>query len=272
LRRWIGDVAASNSRFWGRVPMTPVLLALMPEAGGRGIGGGRVMAAGGATIQLRIGNRARLPDLYEEWVLVHEFLHLGSPLVRDTGLWFNEGIATYFEPILRARAGWKREADVWLEWIDWMPRGVVALEPPGLARSRQAPYWGGALFLLLADIALRGEGDGRRGIEDCLRSLLAEGGNASARASTQGIIAACEAATGNSGTLAALAERYLYRGETVDLDRLWASLGVVRTGDGQIRFDDKAPLAPIRRLIVPGGPNRLWEPIGSYRASQDVIP
>jgi hypothetical protein len=265
LGRWIVDVAASNARFWGMAPLDPTLLVLMPEAASGGLSGGRVMAAGGATILLRIGERARLPDLYEEWVLVHEFLHLGSPLVRDTGIWFNEGIATYFEPILRARAGWKTEEAVWLEWIDWMPRGVADLAPPGLAQARR-PYWGGALFLLLADIELRRQSGGRRGIEDCLRAILHDGGNIASRWSTEAVLAACDREVGDAGVFGELAARYLHHGAQLDLDALWRDLGIRKTDSGGIVFDDAAPLADARRAIVWGGAGRQWAPVGAYRA------
>nr|WP_298688920.1 hypothetical protein [uncultured Dongia sp.] len=266
LGRWIGDVAASNARFWGRVPVDPTLLVLMPDTGVRGLSGGRVMAAGGATILLRIGDQTALFDFYEEWVLVHEFLHLGSPLVRDTGIWFNEGIATYFEPILRARAGWKTEDAVWLEWIDWMPRGVADLGPPGLAQARR-PYWGGALFMLLADIELRRRSDGRRGVEDCLRDILRQGANIAIRWPTAAVIAACDQDDGDAGVFAGLAARYLYGGEVLDLDTLWRNLGVSKSDTGGIVYDDTAPLAHVRQAIVWGGADQDWAPIGGYRAT-----
>jgi hypothetical protein len=37
---------------------------------------------------------------------------------------------------------------------------------------------------------------------------------------------------------------------TIDLDALWKKLGVIRTGDDQVRFDDSAPDAVIRKAIT----------------------
>ena len=77
---------------------------------------------------------------------MHEFLHLGSPLMRDEGPWLNEGIATFYEPVLRARAGWKTEDEVWREWISQMPRGMPAMTEIGLSNAgRGGIYWGGAV-------------------------------------------------------------------------------------------------------------------------------
>ena len=65
----------------------------------------------------------------------------------------NEGIATLYEPVIRYRAGWKPREDVWREWIGWMPNGLRAMGPVGLREAMSGGvYWGGALFLLLADI------------------------------------------------------------------------------------------------------------------------
>jgi hypothetical protein len=265
LKRWVGDVAASNTRFWGTVPVTPKLLAVIPEAGRSGLPFGRLMADDGATILLLLGAETNADQLYDEWVLVHEFLHLGSPLMRDTGIWFNEGIATYFEPILRARAGWKNEDAVWREWLTSMPRGLPALTQTGLARAgSRGSYWGGALFLLLADVELRRRSGGRVGVEDCLRSVLGLGVDVRQRWPTVRMLAACQAATG-SDVLADLAQKYVYAHQPLDLARLWRDLGVSLEADGSVRYDDNAGLASTRRVIV-WGARREWAPVGAYRA------
>jgi hypothetical protein len=266
LQGWVSDVAASNARFWGQVPTTPKLLAVLPESGGSGLPFGRVMAGSGATILLRLGANTTIDQLYEEWVLVHEFLHLGTPLMRDTGIWFNEGIATYFEPILRARAGWKNEDAVWHEWLTDMPRGLPALTETGLAQAAsRRSYWGGALFLLLADVELRRRSGGDMGSEDCLRAVLREGVDVRWRWPTARMLAACDAATGAT-VFADLARRYVYGHEPLDLDGLWRDLGVSLEVDGTIVYDDQARLAAVRRTIV-WGSTTDWPPIGAYRAA-----
>ena len=126
-----------------------------------------------------VGAEAKVRELYDEWVLVHEFTHLGSPYIRDTGAWLNEGLATYIEPIVRARAGWRSVASVWQEWLQNMPRGLDAMGKTGLAHAgRGGIYWGGALFMLQADIAIRQASGNRLGLEDCLAAVLRRGGDA----------------------------------------------------------------------------------------------
>jgi hypothetical protein len=270
LRQWIDDVVASNRRFWGREPVEPKLLAIIPVRDKAGLPFGRVMAAGGATILLLLGDQISREQIYEEWVLVHEFLHLGTPLLRDTGIWFNEGIATYYEPILRARAGWKSEDDVWREWLSNMPRNLPALTEMGLsnAPSRRA-YYGGAIFLLLADIALRGGSQGAVGVENCLKSVLQTGADVRRRWSTEHMLSTCDQMAGQGDIMMSLARKFVFDHAPLDLAQLWQDLGVALGEDGAIRYDDSAPLAAVRRSII-WGDQRDWAPIGHYRAPSSL--
>jgi hypothetical protein len=175
LAAWVSAVAESNRRFWARSPTEGGLVILIPSQRG-GVPFGRVLSLGGAVVTVLVGEQATPQDLYDDWVLVHEFLHLGSPLMRDTGAWLNEGIATFYEPVLRARAGWKSEDDVWREWISSMPRGMPAITGIGLQNAgRGGIYWGGAVFVLMAEIESLQASGGRIGFSDCLRTVLAEG-------------------------------------------------------------------------------------------------
>src|SRR4029453_8026529 len=95
LAAWVSAVAESNRRFWARSPTEGGLVVLIPSPSG-GVPFGRVLSLGGAVVTVLVGEQATPRDLYDDWVLVHEFIHLGSPLMRDTGAWLNEGIATFY--------------------------------------------------------------------------------------------------------------------------------------------------------------------------------
>ncbi len=133
-----------------------------------------------------------------------------------------------------------------------MPRGAGAFEPGNAGRG--SIYWGGALFMLLADIDARRVTDGRLGIEDCLRDQLRSGPQAALRLAREAWIARCDGVLGVP-VVAPLVARLVDRGEAVDLPALWRSLGVALQ-DGGIVYDDNAPLATIRKLIVAGHPAR----------------
>jgi hypothetical protein len=254
LAAWVSAVAESNRRFWARSPTQGGLIVLIPSPRG-GVPFGRVLSLGGAIVTVLVGQQATAQDLYDDWVLVHEFLHLGSPLMRDTGAWLNEGIATFYEPILRARAGWKSEDEVWREWASQMPRGMPAMTGIGLENAgRGGIYWGGALFVLMAEIeSLRASG-GKIGFSDCLRTVLAEGGDVTVKWPTMKLLERCDAMLGG-GVLAALAGQHIERGSAMDLDRLWRRLGIALDGDA-VRYDDGAELAWLRPLIIWGSTAR----------------
>lgn len=201
-----------------------------------------------------VGQQATTQQLYEDWVLVHEFIHLGSPLMRDTGAWLNEGIATFYEPVLRARAGWKSEDEVWREWITSMPRGMRAMTDIGLENAgRGGVYWGGALFVLMAEIDSLKASGGKIGFSDCLRTVLAEGGDVTTKWPTLRFLDRCDALLGKP-VITALAKQHIEKGSTIDLDHLWRRLGVSMADGGVVRYDDQAELAWLRPLIIWGDP------------------
>jgi hypothetical protein len=218
-----------------------------------GVPFGRVLSLGGAVVTVLVGREATTQQLYDDWVLVHEFLHLGSPLMRDTGAWLNEGIATFYEPILRARAGWKSEDEVWREWMSQMPRGMPAMTGLGLENAgRGGIYWGGALFVLMAEIESLQASAGKIGFSDCLRNVLAEGGDVTVKWPTMKLLARCDALLGKS-VIIPLAGQHIAKGSAMDLDDLWRRLGVSMADNGRIAYDDGAELAWLRPLIIWGG-------------------
>src|SRR6202000_3232659 len=112
---------------WQGFTAPTVLLTLVPTASQRGVGFGRTVSGGGATVAIMGGQEVRKRRLFDEWLLLHELIHTGMPYVMGRGTWLMEGAATYVEPIIRARAGWKTEDEVWREWTSNMPRGVAAI-------------------------------------------------------------------------------------------------------------------------------------------------
>jgi predicted metalloprotease with PDZ domain len=111
-------------------------------------------------------------------------------------------------------------------------------------------YWGGATFMLLADVGLRRATNGAKGLEDCLGGVLWSGLDGSQRAGLGDYAAACDRVTGTN-VMSALVERHFNKAEPVDLAALWKDLGISLVAD-RIVIDDAAPLARWRRLIVPG--------------------
>src|SRR5262249_11317802 len=136
--------------------------------------------AGGASTMIALGERAGEQALHDDWVLAHEFIHLGIPSFFHEGRWLDEGLATYYEPVLRARAGLRSDASLWAEFADQMPRGVTSPGAMSLPRTADHDriYWGGATFALAADVLIRARTEGARSLDDGLRAVLQKGGDA----------------------------------------------------------------------------------------------
>ncbi len=259
LADWVKRTAEAQTNWWQGFTARQSLVALVPTNARRAIGYGRTVSGGGATVMVEVGRDVDRRRLFEDWVLVHELIHTGMPYLRGRATWFMEGAATYIEPILRARAGWLSEEDVWREWIADMPQGAGAFATGLASASGRQNYWGGALFMLLADIDLRRDSDGARGLEDCLAGALWDGFDGSKRMTLPEYATACDRAAG-TGTVSRLMARHLEAGQPIDLDALWRALGVARQG-GRIVFDDSAPLAKWRQMIVLGPGRSKLKPV-----------
>lgn len=249
LRAWVQRAATIVTQYYGRFPASLVTLDL-GIADGDGVGGGRTTNENGLKIHVTVGRAASPERLANDWVLVHEMVHLALPEVGRRHNWLAEGLAVYVEGVARAQAGNRSIADVWAEDRRSMPLG---LPQPGEGGMDQTPtwartYWGGALFCLEADVRIRQATSNRIGLQTALRAVLEETGGYAVERDLDEVLRIGDAATGTR----VLEDLYEQRRTTplaTDLDSLWTELGVPPdplTG----HFDDHAPLAAIRIAIT----------------------
>ncbi len=247
---WVQRTAEAEANYWQGFTARQMLVVLVPVPSRRGIGYGRTVPGGGPTVMIEVGADMDQRRLFGDWVLVHELIHTGMAFIRGRSTWFMEGAATYIEPIIRARAGWKTEEEVWREWVTDMPQGVRAFTRGLGEASGRENYWAGALFMLLADMEIRRATDGAKGLEDCLGGVLWSGLDGSQRATLDAYAAICDRATGTT-VLRGLIDRYVVGARPVDLAAVWRDLGIAMVGN-RIVFDDAAPDARWRKMIVMG--------------------
>lgn len=253
VTRWVRDSAMAVARFWGGFPVKHALVIVMPTKGRASVVFGKLLPDSSPAIVVRVGQHADCESLYKDWVLVHELFHTGSPSYLGEGKWFDEGLATYYEPLIRARAGWLDERDVWREFAHAMPEGLPSLASKGLdsARSYKGIYWGGAIMVLLADMQMRQASGGRRGLEDGMRAVLGDGGDATRVWGLSRTLRTADNAVGTR-VLERLAAEHAHRADPVALDKVLRRLGVIRHGRN-IELDNSAPLAKIRQQMIFGG-------------------
>lgn len=246
---WIERSAQAVAAFYGGFPIPRVLVLVQPHGGGR-VGFGTTMGSSGAAIEVPVGEDVTPSLLHDDWMLVHEMVHTALPDLTRTHHWLEEGLATYLEPLARARAGITKPEQVWREWIVGMPQGEPEAGDEGLDRTHTwgRTYWGGALFCLAVDVAIRERTAGRKSLVDVVRAIVAQGGNISVSWPIERVLAVGDAATG----VPVLRETYARMATepgAVDLPAIWAKLGV-RLERGTVVYDDTAPLAAIRRAMT----------------------
>ena len=99
-----------------------------------------------------------------------------------------------------------------------------------------------------ADVRIREETRGKHSLDDVIRAALAKGGDATKVWTVAEVVGLGDQVTGTR-VLSEMYDRYAARGERIDLDGLFASLGIERDGR-TIDLEDRRPLAWVRRQIV----------------------
>ncbi len=247
--RWIRRSAEAVAMYFGRFPVDEVGILVVASAGNRVVTG-TTYGYGLSAIRMQVGRDVTDAAYSEDWVLVHEMTHLALPEVPSRSAWLLEGNATYVEPIARAQAGQLDGDSVWRWSLRGMPRGLPVHGDLGLDNTPTwgRKYWGGAIFWLLVDVRLRQATDNRIGAQDALRAINRRSGGNTSDWSVDKVMAVGDAATGTT-VMSNLYASMKNDPVPIDLDDLFRTLGISER-DGNIQFDDNAPLAAIRRSIA----------------------
>lgn len=253
-RQRIVDFVRQSARtvalYFGKFP-APVtrLLVLNTTSPGRAIRSGTAFGYRGAAVKLTLTATVTTTDLDSDWILVHEMSHLALPSLPRRHHWFEEGMASYVEPLARAQAGLLSAERVWGDMVNGLPQGLPRSGDQGLDRTHTwgRTYWGGALFCLLADTKIREATSGRRCLQHSLRAILCHG-NIELESPIAPLLEIGDQATGIH-VLADLYGRMKDSPCPVDLGTLWDRLGI-RVASGGIEFDDASPLAAIRMAMT----------------------
>ena len=250
IAAWAQRSADAVSKFYGVPPAPHTSVFVLPVSGKDSVVFGKLLPESSPGIALLLGSNAAKAALDQDWVLVHELFHVGVPSFYGEGKWFDEGLATYFEPIIRARSGLLDEVELWREFSLAMPRAEAVFKQRGLEQAKDylEIYWGGATFCLLADVAIRQASQGRVGLEDGLRHVLRAGGQASEVWSLEKTLRLADEAFPEP-VLLPLSARHARRATPIDLAGLFHDLGVQRVKN-VVTLTDAAPLAQVRRALL----------------------
>jgi hypothetical protein len=262
IERWLQVASRAVSDLYGRFPVRELPIIVHPIVPGRPrpIISGRTCMAGGPHVHVMLSGDttdARMPG---EHLTIHEFVHLGLPWTELADRWFQEGFASYYQTVLRARAGILTEREGWQRLHAYFEQGrrsggkrtlaeEALLMTPRYAYHRV--YWGGAALALLMDMEIRRRWPGKRTLDDAVRFLhqnhLIEG-------KTYTGLEVMDLMDGYLGqpVCAPIARRYLASRAFPDLSRAYAALGL-RWRGGALVYSEGAPQARDRGIMRPKG-------------------
>jgi hypothetical protein len=200
--------------------------------------------------RIRIGQHTTAAELADDWMMTHELVHMAFPSLPDDQHWMEEGQATYIEPVARVMTGELKAADIWRDMVRDMPKGEPQPGDEGLDHTHTwgRTYWGGAMFCLAADVAIRRETGNKKGLQDALRAVIAHGGTIDHDWDLPKALAIGDEATGTH-VLTRMYMEWSNHAVPVDLVKLWEELGIRATPNG-IELIGSAPLAKVREAIT----------------------
>lgn len=155
------DVAATFPRAFRLRPQI-AMLATGPQRDA--IPFGESYRGGGSALVLYVDPARPLDDYFGNWTLTHELVHLVHPYLGDGGRWISEGIATYYQNVLRARAGRIGADAAWRSLEAGFGRGRADRDERTIfataagAGHYMRVYWSGTALALRADVAWRTRG------------------------------------------------------------------------------------------------------------------
>ena len=253
---WLTRAGHAASLPGARFPVPDVQVIVVPTSPSPSpIFFGHTGRSGGASIVLFLPTDSDEARLRSDWIAVHEFSHLWHPFVRRQDAWLSEGIATYWQEVLRARVGLTSPEQVWQRLYEGAELGQQAsaslseeTQRMPYAHNYQIVYWAGAAIALMMDVALRAHSDGRLSLDALLSRLRAQPDWYARARSADEILRAFDQLAG-APLCATLARSHMH-GELPRLVALFEQLGVAAGPSAATRT--AAPLGWVRDAILAG--------------------
>ncbi|MEM1114700.1 MAG: hypothetical protein AAGI11_22495 [Pseudomonadota bacterium] len=184
IRNWLEPLSQSLLLAYGNWPRDRWRVQVIPTAssGTDPIPWAQVNRGDVDRVSFYVGAEPRADQLIKAWTGYHEFAHLLIPYRGYGDLWFSEGLASYYQNLLQARAGILDESTMWQKLHDGFERGAAQTQfddAPLAALSDgmhgmgayMRVYWSGAWYFLVADARLRQQSGGRLSLDSALARL-----------------------------------------------------------------------------------------------------
>ena len=196
-------------------------------------------------------------EFNEDWTAVHELSHLLHPYLGDRGSWLGEGLATYYQNVLRARSGLLTPKQAWQRLASGFQRGQAgpyadsleqAAADMGRSGSFLRVYWSGAAYWLTVDAELRRLSGGKQTLDTALSRFGACCLPAYREWKPEDFVAKLDAVLGVK-TFTRRYREFARMKHFPNWQESFARLGM-KAGEDAVVFDEGAPDAWIRTAIT----------------------
>lgn len=256
---WLSNAGRAVAQLYGEFPREHTQVMVSPSPVGRGALFGWVVRGGGSSVNLLIGRWSdeEALALDDEWIAVHEMSHLAIPHVALGEPWLSEGLATWYQNVLRVRSGDVSEREAWQKLLEGFGRGRGGVTGRTLledsqqmreTRSFGRVYWAGTALVMLADVEIRRATNGASSLDSALEELARCCLDSDATMTALELTQRIDEATGGS-LFTDIARAGREQRRFPDVDGVLRGLGVIDVR-GRLVLDDEAPLAHIRRQIM----------------------
>lgn len=261
FRHWVTAGIEAVAKLYGRFPISDLqLLVFSLPRNADPVPWGEVLRGGGDAVHLYVDATRSAAELDANWVLTHELSHLIHPYVSAQDAWLPEGLASYFQNVLRARAGLLDERAAWQKLDAGFKRGraqfsaqyTLARDTRALMRKRQymRVYWSGAAIALIGDVNLRRRSQGAMSLDLVFDEIARCCLPSTRRWPARELLAKMDAIAGFEVFLP-LYDRYVLQPTFPDLEETYRALGL-RAQPRQLEFSGEKTARSLRTAIMRG--------------------
>jgi hypothetical protein len=259
IAAWLQRAASAVATLYGRFPVPAAQVLVIPGArGNEPVPLAYVLRGGGPSAHLFINQRRPIQEFNLDWSVIHELAHLLLPYVQSEDAWLSEGTASYYQNVLRARAGIIGPHEAWTRMHGGFKRGMERLAGVSLADATERMYrngafmrvyWEGAAIMLLADQRLRARTGGRQSLDTALDQLRRCCLSTEAGWRGRDLFAKLDELTGTT-VFSELYEQHVGSEKFPDIAEAYSVLGLRVTTGGDVMLLDDAPQRADRDAIM----------------------
>lgn len=182
IRYWIVQNIEALTTVYGSFPVSNLQILVVPLGrGSEPVPWGQAMRGGGDAVHLYIDDSRSLSEFLDDWVLSHELSHLLHPRITREGAWLYEGMASYYQNVIRARQGLLTTQQAWKKLHAGFERGInktpknktldEVTKSMMKYRAFMRVYWSGAAISLMADVKLRRLSNNKKSLDKTLQQF-----------------------------------------------------------------------------------------------------